>query len=159
LTGKTHILGGMAAAMAISQTMHHDPVLLSFAGAIGGLLPDICHSGSKIGRKFSLISRMINKMFGHRTFTHSLLFLIIINGLFLLFLPFEAIRIGILIGMSSHLLLDAATKQGIKLLYPLDVTIRFPISVKTGGAFESIVFVALSVVILYYGKDVLFYYL
>ncbi|NKR47264.1 hypothetical protein GS506_24770 [Rhodococcus hoagii] len=41
---------------------------------ISSLLPDICHAQSKIGRRFKVLSFFIRLLFGHRTFTHSLLF-------------------------------------------------------------------------------------
>jgi inner membrane protein len=52
MTGKTHIIGGLAASLAVSQFTNYDPVLLVGAGVVGGLIPDICHGGSKIGRTF-----------------------------------------------------------------------------------------------------------
>lgn len=159
LTGKTHIMGGIAATAAFAQTSNYDPAIMIIAGALGGMIPDICHGGSKIGKKLPWLSKLINGLFGHRTLTHSILFLIIVNALLLLFIPFESIRIGILIGMASHLLLDAATKNGIKLLYPLDITFRLPLTMKTGSALESVVLTALTLIVLYYGKDILVYYL
>ncbi len=74
MQGNTHIVGGITASLAFAQISNDNPLLLVGAGIIGALLPDICHSGSKIGRKFPIISKMVNKLFGHRSFTHSLLF-------------------------------------------------------------------------------------
>lgn len=154
MTGKTHLVGGVASALIVASTTSYDPTTLVVSGAVGGLLPDICHSGSKIGRKLPVLSRVINLIFGHRTFTHSLLFLLIIWILSETFLPGEAITIGILTGMISHLILDAATKNGIKLFYPASLTIRLPVATRTGGAIEHIVLIALTLVTLYYAKDV-----
>ena len=77
MTGKTHIIGGLAASLAFAQVTSY-PVLLVGAGVIGAVLPDICHGGSKIGRALPVVSKVINKIFGHRSFTHSLLFLVLI---------------------------------------------------------------------------------
>ena len=74
MTGNTHIIGGLAAGLAFAQVTNYDPVLLAGAGVVGALLPDICHGGSKIGRTFPVVSKIINVLFGHRSFTHSLLF-------------------------------------------------------------------------------------
>jgi inner membrane protein len=74
MTGKTYIMGGVAACVTLANVTHYDPAILTAAGAAGSLLPDICHGGSKIGRKFPILSKVINVLFGHRTFTHSLLF-------------------------------------------------------------------------------------
>ena len=35
--------------------------------------------------------------------------------------------------MLSHVILDMLTPRGVKLFYPLPMTIRFPIRFKTGG--------------------------
>jgi inner membrane protein len=59
----------------------------------------------------------------HRTFTHSLLAMILFSGCFSLTLP----RLGcsILIGYASHMLLDLLNKKDVPLLYPLKKGICF----------------------------------
>lgn len=151
MTGKTHITGGIAASLAFAQITNYDPVILLCAGTIGALLPDICHGGSKMGRTFPALSKVINTLFGHRTFTHSLLFLVLVGILLNAFSVNEAATAGILVGMASHYILDMATKNGIKLLFPLRVTVRFPVTATTGGLAEYAVFAALSVLVVYFG--------
>ncbi|MCD7036042.1 metal-dependent hydrolase [Metabacillus sp. GX 13764] len=153
MTGKTHIIGGVATGLALAHFTNYDPVLLTAAGALGGLIPDICHGGSKIGRKAPLLSKIISTLFGHRTFTHSLLFLIIINSLLAAFLPNGSIKAGILAGMISHIVLDAGTKKGIKLFYPLKIPVRLPLTTRTGSAAEQAVFALISAVAIYYGLE------
>lgn len=151
MTGKTHITGGIAASLAFAQITDYDPVILLCAGTIGALLPDICHGGSKIGRSFPALSKIINTLFGHRTFTHSLLFLLLIGVLLNAVSANEAANAGVLVGMISHYVLDMATKNGIKLFFPLRVTVRFPLTATTGGLSEYAVFAVLSVLAVYYG--------
>lgn len=151
MTGKTHIIGGIAASLAFAQITNYEPLILLGAGAVGALLPDICHGGSKIGRTFPFASKIINGLFGHRTFTHSLLFLFLVGYLFTVFLPNEALAAGLLVGMISHLLLDMATKNGIKLFFPVRMTVRFPLTTKTGGTAEYVIFGILSLVTVYFG--------
>ena len=151
MTGKTHIIGGMTASLAFAQISNYDPVILLGAGVAGALLPDICHGGSTIGRKLPIISKVINTLFGHRSFTHSLLFLFIIGLILNSFVMNESITAGILVGMISHYILDMATKNGIKLLFPFKVTVRFPLTTKTGGTVEYLVFAALSLLTVYFG--------
>lgn len=151
MTGNTHIVGGIAASLAFAQVSHYDPVILLGAGVVGALIPDICHGGSTIGRKLPIISKVINTIFGHRSFTHSLLFLILIGVLLTTFMKNESVTAGILVGMVSHYILDMATKNGIKLLFPLKVTIRFPLTTRTGGSVEYVVFAALSLLSVYFG--------
>jgi inner membrane protein len=154
MTGKTHIVGGITASLAFAQVTNYDPFILMGAGVVGAILPDICHGGSKIGRALPVLSKIINGLFGHRTFTHSLLFLLLIAALMNAFLPNEAFSAGVLVGMASHLVLDMATKNGIKLLFPFKVTVRFPITATTGGAAEYAVFAALSLFTVYFGYSV-----
>ncbi len=155
MTGKTHITGGIAAGLAFAQMTNYDPILLTGAGVIGAVLPDICHGGSKIGRTFPLLSKIINTLFGHRSFTHSLLFLFLMGLLLNSFVTNESIKVGILIGIASHLVLDMATKNGIKLLYPIKSRVRFPLTTRTGGTVESLVFAALSVLSVYFGYQLM----
>lgn len=159
MTGKTHIIGGMTAGLAFAQISNYDPLLLVGGGVIGGLIPDICHGGSKIGRTFPFVSKIINLLFGHRSFTHSLLFLFIISILLNSFVSNESVIAGILVGIVSHMVLDMATKNGIKLLFPLKISVRLPITTKTGGAIESVVLAALSLLSVYFGYEAIGYYI
>ncbi|MEC1688222.1 metal-dependent hydrolase [Bacillus mojavensis] len=52
MTGKTHIMGGIASCTAAAYYYGFDPVLMAASGAVGALIPDICHTQSKIGRRF-----------------------------------------------------------------------------------------------------------
>lgn len=159
MTGKTHILGGIAASLAYAQMVNHDPIIMVGAGIVGALLPDICHSGSKIGRKLPVLSKAINALFGHRTFTHSLLFLVIVAWLLNSFIPNEAVKAGFLAGMVSHYVLDMATRNGIKLFFPLSMTVRFPLTTKTGSKVESAVFSVLALISFYFGYQAFSFYL
>lgn len=87
MTGKTHASCGLLVGALTTQYFHTDlfsSVTVVVLSVISSLLPDICHTQSKIGQKFKLLSFFIRLIFGHRTFTHSLLFIGIIG--FLLYL-------------------------------------------------------------------------
>jgi len=159
MTGKTHIIGGLAASLAFAQVTSYDPVLLVGAGVIGAIIPDICHGGSKVGRAFPVVSKVINVLFGHRSFTHSLLFLVIMAFLMNSFVTNESVTAGVLVGMASHLVLDMATRNGIKLLFPLKIRVRFPLTTRTGGTVEYMVLAALSLLSVYFGYEAFSYYL
>ncbi|MCY7710260.1 metal-dependent hydrolase [Bacillus safensis] len=150
MTGKTHIMGGIAASTAVAYYYGFDPVTMAAAGSAGALIPDLCHTKSKIGRKFPLLSTLISSVFGHRTFTHSLLFLLIIYFLATTYIPNDSLSIGLLGGMASHLILDAGTVNGIKFLFPASIKVRLPFYVKTGSTGEQVVLAALTVVTCYY---------
>ena len=91
MQGNTHIVGGITASLAFAQFSNDNPLVLVGAGVIGALLPDICHRGSKIGRTFPLIAKLVTTVFGHRSFTHSLLFLISMMVLLHMLIPYRAI--------------------------------------------------------------------
>ncbi|WP_099302410.1 metal-dependent hydrolase [Bacillus sp. Marseille-P3800] len=149
MTGKTHLIGGIAACQAADIFLFNNDGSFGFyaAGFIGALIPDICHTHSKIGRRLPVLSKVIGSIFGHRTFTHSLLFLLLTNLLFLYFFPEqEAIRIGFLIGMISHYVLDAMTVRGIRLFYPAPLRFRIA-KLRTGGKIEGFFLVCLTLFI------------
>ncbi|MFD2617620.1 metal-dependent hydrolase [Terrilactibacillus laevilacticus] len=140
MTGKTHIVGGLAAALiSVQLEPSLDPFFVLPSALIGSLVPDICHSGSQLGRKIPVLARSIRILFGHRTITHSLLFLFITGYLGYHFIPYWNLTTGLMIGMISHLILDAATKQGIMLLFPLKMKIKLPITTHTGSQAEKII--------------------
>lgn len=159
MTGKTHIIGGIAASLAYAYFSGSDPVILTGAGIVGALLPDICHGGSKIGKQLPIISKIINLIFGHRSFTHSILFLVIIAFLMKTFLPYETVTAGLIVGMVSHYILDMGTRSGIQLFFPIDFRVRFPLTTKTGSMAENVIFSVLALVSFYYGYHALYFYL
>ncbi len=159
LTGNTHIVGGIAASLAYAQFSGESPMVMVGAGIVGALLPDICHSGSRIGKRLPILSKIINTVFGHRTFTHSLLFLLIVSVLMNAVISSDVIKTGVIVGMVSHYLLDMATKNGIKLFFPVRLTVRFPVTTRTGSKVESLVFSLLALLSFYFGFQALGFYL
>ncbi|MBH0173389.1 metal-dependent hydrolase [Fictibacillus sp. 23RED33] len=145
MKSNTHLLGGVVAGALYKaftdlppETLQHE---LTFFGAavFGSLLPDLCHPGSYLGKKTVFLSKTISKTFGHRTITHSWMMILV---LFLLpqwidWRYEESLSIGLVVGVLSHLILDAATSRGIQLLYPLPIRFRFPFYTKTGSRTET----------------------
>lgn len=154
MIGRTHLAVGIAAGIAVSQELStlNMPLLIT-TSALGSLLPDICHSNSKIGRKFPLVSTFIHFMFGHRTLTHSLFFLLMVTMSVSLITQSTSITIGILIGMATHLILDFLTKAGISLFWPLSIKVRNFWTVKTGGWIDKLIFYCAISYIIYQLKD------
>ncbi|MCE0738429.1 MULTISPECIES: metal-dependent hydrolase [Bacillus] len=150
MTGKTHIMGGIASCTAAAYYYGFDPVLMAASGAVGALIPDICHTQSKIGRRFPILSKAVSSVFGHRTFTHSLLFLLIMFFITATYIPNKNISTGLMIGMASHLILDAWTVNGIKLLFPSTIRVRLPLYMKTGSFSEQLVLAGLTIASCYY---------
>ncbi|MGE7674853.1 metal-dependent hydrolase [Lysinibacillus sp. NPDC094403] len=155
MQGNTHIIGGITASLAFAQISNDNPLVLVGAGVIGALLPDICHGGSKIGRKFPIISKTVNSLFGHRSFTHSLLFLFLVGMLLHTFIPYESITLGILLGMASHVVLDMGTKKGVKLFFPVSIAVRLPLTTKTGSKVEKVVFMLLTMLSVFFSYEII----
>jgi inner membrane protein len=145
MKSNTHLLGGVAAAAIYKvaadlppDTLQHE---LTFFGAavLGSLLPDLCHPGSFIGKKTTFLSKTISKTFGHRTITHSWVMVLLVMMLpNWIDWPYEkSLSGGLVLGVVSHILLDAATTRGVQLFYPLPIRFRLPLYTKTGSKTEN----------------------
>jgi len=108
--------------------------------AIGSVLPDIDHPNSFIGKRSFGLSYVINKLFGHRGATHSLLSLGIIGGISFSLLPLQPAA-GLVVGVAGHLLGDFFSKTGIPILHPFRKE-KYGIPLyKTGGLAEGIILI------------------
>lgn len=136
MTGKTHISCGLLIGTLAVNYYHPDLFnsITTVVLAVGGsMLPDICHTQSKIGRRFKFLSFIVRTLFGHRTFTHSLLFTLLMALLLTSIHTPEMYFTAFIGGMASHIILDMLTPRGVKLLYPLPLSVKLPIQFKTGG--------------------------
>lgn len=136
MQGKTHILVGMAAGLALSQ-----PVTAPFGiilGGIGGLLPDIDHPNGTLSNRLPLL-RLLIFWIPHRTFTHSLWAAL---AMLLPALLIHPVLICLWAGYTLHIAADMATVRGIPLLYPLTrlncYLLPRPLRLTTGGIMEMI---------------------
>ncbi len=99
--------------------------------AVASALPDIDTGASFIGKLFPFVSLRIERRFGHRTLTHSVIFLV---PLALATLPLAFVSgdlyACLLAGYVSHPLLDTVNVNGVKLFYPFSgVRCVFPMDV------------------------------
>ena len=132
MTGKTHVSAGLLVGALTTEHFQTDlfsTVTVICLSVVSSLLPDICHTGSKIGRKLKLLSLIIRLLFGHRTFTHSLLFIGIIVFLLNLIQTPTYYLVSIIGGMVSCYTRYVNAK-GVKLLYPIPLTIKFRLPLK-----------------------------
>ena len=53
--------------------------------------------------------------------------------------------ITIICGLLSHVILDMLTPRGVKLLYPIPISIKFPVQFKTGGLVDLSLATALTI--------------
>jgi inner membrane protein len=152
LTAKNHFLFGVSVVSLTLGTL--DPFILLIAGGMS-LLPDIDSSKSVYGKILFPISRLIEKYFPHRTFTHSFFFTAILAiGLIPLAFEGKNFYFAALIGFFCGWFLDVFTKSGVSAFYPMSMArLVIPANpamrLSTGSKSEwllSIIFLALFVI-------------
>ena len=128
MTGKTHIAGGIAAGaavgLALNLTMEHF-IIATFAGGVGGLIPDIDSATSTITSKTGPAGFIISRIFRHRGVLHTPVAYIVLNCVLWIIagnIGYTNIALPLLMGMFageiSHLLLDSLNRVGIMWLWP-----------------------------------------
>jgi len=90
--------------------------------AAGALLPDVDTTTSGLGRWVKPFSGFIERKFGHRTITHSLLGLLILAVVtsWVIFISAN-FWTWLLVGALTHIILDAHNISGVPLLYPMRI--------------------------------------
>ena len=130
MTAPTHSAFGLLLASVIfsffSQPLFKTPMGMGLV-ILGSLLPDIDHPGSSVGRVLFFISKPVERRWGHRTVTHSLLALASVAvATVILFFYSSLYYFSLLIGYLSHLLIDASNKSGTPLFWPSKAVCVFP---------------------------------
>ena len=150
MTAPTHIAFGLltvAGSFSLFSMSFHRNLPAVACAIIGSLLPDVDFPKSSIGRMMPFASIPIERRWGHRTITHSLLCMLALSVVTLPLLAWQSARYAaIILGYMSHLIADSATKSGVPLFYPHPTVCVFLGSaryrVKTGSLMgEGVVFV------------------
>lgn len=122
MTGKQHLSFGIITGIAFSAYLHKlnicqnnaDMVFVVCGSVLGSLLPDIDSTESIISNILppftTLISKIINNVFGHRGLLHYSLFWIVMAFLQQITIILHE---GCFFGVFGHLFLDACTYKGI----------------------------------------------
>jgi len=116
MEGGVHMLAGALTGISLSG----NPAGI-FASAAGALLPDIDTSTSALGRRLPFVSLVTG---GHRGWTHSLAGLVLFSFP-LLFIFGKDVAAAFAAGYLSHLLLDMLNPAGVRMLWPVPLTLRF----------------------------------
>ncbi|MEK6936543.1 MAG: metal-dependent hydrolase [Nanoarchaeota archaeon] len=152
---KTHLFFAFLVSIILYHFLNLNPVLIVFVLA-SSFIPDLDHQNSKIGRKFKTTSFLMNKIFSHRGFFHSILLPIIMYFVFAFILDRKDIALAIFLGISSHLFLDLLTVEGISLFAPFSNK-RINGFIKTNSLTEKIIFlVILLITVLFLFQDLSF---
>jgi inner membrane protein len=167
MTGRTHDLAavtslGVVLAMYPVANITLATALISLlANQIGGIFPDIDQPTAPFWRNLPIggfFGRLIDKMLGgHRFLTHSLIGLGLFGLLSNLLLKFihplmphvniHLVWLAFMIGLSSHLVMDTFTKEGVPWLLPIPVKFGIPpfkgLRITTGKKLEKALFLVL----------------
>lgn len=125
MTTPNHVAGGIVITGVFSSFVGFN-ILESIPAIatviVASIFPDIDHPSSLIGKTLLPISKFLNKRFGHRTLTHSLLGFLIFTCLFAIsnnyLFPSHQLTTIAAIAYASHIILDMMTKAGVILFYP-----------------------------------------
>jgi inner membrane protein len=138
----THVIFGVGLSLLAAKVTAADSLpLVVAAGAVGSLLPDIDHPKSTFGKVIWPISGIIGGIFGHRGITHSLLAVLAVAWFLWGHLP--PWGLGLAVGYLSHLLADWLTPSGVPLMWPSRRMFHSPYPIRTGGAGEFLLSMAL----------------
>ncbi|MGH3144502.1 MAG: metal-dependent hydrolase [Rubrobacter sp.] len=139
------------ATSAVFDVHYETPSVL--AVAVVSVLPDADYPKSWLGYQFGSVSEDLHHFFGHRSFLHSALALMIVTAV--LGLPLwwitgrPAPMLAVFVGYGSHLFADMMTLGGVQLFWPSRAIAVFPgrdeYRVVSGGNSER-VFVALALI-------------
>ena len=136
----THIVFGLLVALVTAPFFNTgNYYLYLFWVVFASGLPDIDTPNSKYGRKLGYFSTILEVVFGHRGFFHSIWAALLFGGaVYYLFSHF--VGIALLVGYVSHLLIDGLTKEGVNFIHPLK-KLHMAGFIETGTVMEMVVFV------------------
>ncbi|MCB5560326.1 metal-dependent hydrolase [Anaerosalibacter bizertensis] len=99
------------------------------------------------------IIMILTGMSSHRGFTHSLLGFLLFSSIaytYSIKFGINEIYLGFNIGYVLHLVMDFFTPKGIQLFFPITKNISSPITIKTNGEGENLLFIGSSFYSLYF---------
>lgn len=162
MNARTHDAFAFASLITVAALVQPRPmsVLTVFAAVvgnvIGSLIPDMDQASNRLWDLLPLgdhLAKVFRRLFyKHRTLSHSILGAIIIYYVLKFILPYilnpahidnEIVLFSIMVGYASHLVADSLTKDGLPLLFPINIDFGFPplkfLRITTGSWVENYV--------------------
>lgn len=163
MMGRTHQILGITSGLVTFTNMapyQYGPATAFaalFLSSFGALIPDLDRPTAKIWSSLpggKTIGRLVDPLFKHRNFSHSILgvifFSLLLWRLFLVFPSYWGVNTNLvlicfIVAFFSHLIADMLTEEGVPLLFPLKRSFGFPprpfqgIRIITGKWFENFV--------------------
>ena len=134
MLSKTHLLAAVVVGLFILEFFTiPNPIIFFAIFCFASILPDIDSPHSKIGRKAGIISNLLNLMFGHRGFLHSIWVPLGLLGIGWYY-NYLTLGIAAMSGYILHLIVDAMTIGGVRFFGPFGRKTRG--FFKTGGIVE-----------------------
>ncbi len=123
MTLGTHLAFASVLYLGGATLFGYRPDAISWAlAAVASLLPDIDLPPARIGRLFWFVSVPLERRFGHRTLTHSLLVLMALAAVSYPLALLRTLYWGCVVGgYWSHLWLDMLNVRGVNLFWPSPV--------------------------------------
>ncbi|EXJ13572.1 metal-dependent hydrolase [Imhoffiella purpurea] len=122
----THLLFAQTTYLTACVVAAHPPTPEEAAVALlGAALPDLDSRASYVGHILRLTSDFLERYFGHRSMTHSLLVQILAGLLAFWLLPF-GFALALLSGWVSHSWADMMTKGGVAWFWPARIRCVLP---------------------------------
>ncbi|AIY82530.1 hypothetical protein U729_1934 [Clostridium baratii str. Sullivan] len=169
MTKETHSSGGFLIALIVLNSFIENflinyniyykiflIVIYFYFANLGSLFPDIDLKSSFISKRHPFIAKHFGRHFRHRSFTHSLICVLILFLICKILISISSLNVaivsicyGFLFGYISHLLLDLLTKEGIELFFPLKTNIKV-FFIKTGSKAEKIFYKVLKVIVVFF---------
>ena len=120
MVGKTHLAVGLATGIGACIAGNLPPltgVMVIAECGLGSLLPDIDQRNSIISKKVKPVGAVVSAVAGHRTIFHDpLLYLVLGLAAWKTIPAYMSHVISLLIGVVTHLFLDALNPTGIPIL-------------------------------------------
>jgi inner membrane protein len=162
MLARTHDV--FAFSWLITAAVYYPPASLNIptlfscvvGNVVGSLLPDLDQASNRLWDLLpagNLMGKIFRRLFlSHRTISHSLVGFFLFYKVFEFVLPkllnpeyvnIQLVFVSIMIGLASHLVGDAVTREGIPLFFPIKWKFGFPpisaLRFVTGSWFENLV--------------------
>ncbi len=141
MMGNTHVAIGILLLFVVdgfTPWLAGQEVLGATLVLLGSVLPDIDSATSLLGKKF----RFLTAFFKHRGFFHSIFALTAFTIVVYIVSADRFLAYAFFTGYAAHLVSDSITREGTRLFYPSDLTIKGPLRV--GSWAETVVFILLA---------------
>ncbi len=124
----THVAFASTLYLAGATVLDYRTDLIGWAIACAASLgPDVDLPTSRLGRMLWFLSTRLERDYGHRTVTHSLIGLLMVTGLAFPLAMLDPLWFGCAVGgYWSHIWLDMANIRGVDLLWPSPIRVVMP---------------------------------